>query len=211
MSLNWLNGFLHQNLDLPGLSDTRIPNPKEWVRAVSLYLQLASESPTYAVKINTERAEGLLRKGVVLQKALQNINSRNEGGRIIPNYGLFNAVIKKYRDALANLQNKSQEMANGITTDTGSRLNGLNLWGGAEQQTNYVPSVLTDSSYRVPPCKISYRTFRVPVDLNMLLPPQVRLAEKLGLGKVDFCYEPEMASVEEVLNEVYRQRTTQNG
>ena len=191
--VNYLAQFSAQNLNLPALANTRLPNPDMWTLVARAYLQLAREWPQYAVTINSVHFDDLIQVGTSLQQANHKANSTGSGAGIVTNQPLFNSVINKYNAAISGLQSAVQGVTNTFVSDPNRRLQGLNLWAGSGQQTSFSPQVLSNST--MPPCSINFINFKTPLNSAPLIPMQVRLAEQLGLGVLSLCYNIELSNV----------------
>ena len=145
--VNFLAGYPAASLNLPALASTRLPNPDIWNLMARSYLELSREWPGYTATINSSRLNDVIQQGLNLQQAMHAANSLTSGGTIVPNPAIFQALVGKYKAALAPVQSAAQadlnsyiaNPANGITNSNGIT---LNLYaGGANQRTSWRPSI----------------------------------------------------------------------
>ena len=190
VDLNYLAQFSHVNLLLPALSAVRLANPNEWELGVRAYLQLTSEWPQYAVKINPSRLSDLIQIGQDIRQAAINADGIVPPGTLIPQVNLFAAVANKYAGTLSSLQGAIQDVVNAYTSDPLNRFTDpttgikLDLFaGGANQTTSWRPNIAA-----IQRCDGSGPQLGTPSNLLNSVPGIYAFAQGyLKSGQMDMC------------------------
>jgi hypothetical protein len=145
--VNFLANYPAANLNLPALANTRLANPAILILTARAYLELATEWPQYASKINSSRLNDVIQQLLNLQQAIRSANTTNSAGSINPNSAILTKVTDKYNAAISNLQAGMRgdvdsyltNPINGITSSNGISLDPFA--GGANQHPSWRPSI----------------------------------------------------------------------
>ena len=141
--MNYLAQFPGQNLGLPVLSNARLANPTEWMKASDAYIRLLADASEHARAFN--RIDDFINTGQDLSEALSLISLVPDGGGVRGNTELFDAILLKYREAVQDFDaavtvfEQQYVAANMQLPQSGGF---LDPWLAADQQTSsWLPSV----------------------------------------------------------------------
>jgi hypothetical protein len=164
-NVNYLRRLPAERLNLAALSAVRLANPFDWIVAAEAYAQLCEESPTRTV--SPARVQALVAVGEALGGSLARIADDALFGALAAHYlASFSAV----KDAIGAF-----ELEFRIDPDT--QLNGIDLWGGVEQEPATHPlDASFDELKRCDNRKFDASHDTIPV------PPSILLEFRLRVG-----------------------------
>jgi hypothetical protein len=163
---------------LPG----KVPNPRDWAIAASAYAELSSEWPDFAKKIAKSRRNDVIKMGQGVESLLQSLASQ-QGQKILQ--ALLENYTQKWMALSGQITQYETMFKRNLHPDpTVQDYNAaLNLWGGGNQMTKYVPAI--SSIDKVPgfPASVAFPNYSpAPNNMGAILPNACRLAQQLGLG-----------------------------
>ncbi|MEZ4864254.1 MAG: hypothetical protein R3C14_23275 [Caldilineaceae bacterium] len=198
-NINYINGWLAAH-GLPGITNKRLPSPRDWLFASRAYTQLALEWPEHMQRIDPKRGEALSKIGEDLESAMRNLSTLQVMSNTVGNQLLFSSVITNYQNKVDALDSSiaAVETAymNEVRAGRLQRTEPFLVHGGAYQSLTYrAPGVgvadcgnPAENSYRLP----SQLTERIPsFDVY-------NLAEYFKLGKFSACAFDRWANITRV-------------
>jgi parallel beta-helix repeat protein len=203
-NINYLSQF-PKALGLAPLSTESLPNPKVWSVATKAHLLLAEENPRYSNR-NPAHITTLRQDGIRLDTALSTIYYTSPGWTGESLDGTFFGSLLSYYEAQfggmkAAIEAKQQTYIADkyVAFSDGTVQPGLDLWGGPDQSTGYVPVKLrTGNVLEVSGNPANPPGLELPGGLLSSLPSALPLAEALGLGSLTFTYSLERVNVTHV-------------
>ena len=188
-NINYLNGWLMAH-GLPGVTNKRLPSPRDWLFASRAYMQLALEWPEHMKQIDPQRQTELDAIGVELEAAMRGISTQVTAASPQANSLLFSTVITQYQDKLDAVDSSLQALETAFMNEVrGQRLQRnepFDLYGGVDQPLTYAASEVATAT-----CGDAgvYGSHPAPGNLKSLLPNFARynLADYLHLGKLNVC------------------------
>jgi len=191
-NITYISHFLYDNVSdsIPAL--TNVANPVDWATAAAAYYRLAVENPAQGVASRAGAAQ-LINVGANVRETLASLSEVAGNGKITGNYDLWTNLIERYRKNADALMGKLQERQQSFIKDSAK---GVPLWLGLDYDEGTVPPAqnfmfkCTGGPYtgRGPDLEAIGKLY-LPSDIMTLTPQRVRLAQRLGLGTVDWCYD----------------------
>ncbi len=184
-NINYLAQFPARNLGLEPLASDRLVNPRDWQIASAAYLQLAHEWPQHARRYSPDKLKEIYLAGQRAQTAVENITTLNTSQGKKPNRRLFDALVAKYRGKADVLGQAIKKVESDYKNDPANKaVKEVNIWSDANQ--------ITSRDWGTPfnPCNNESCGLADPnnlVSLTNVAPRAFLTAEKMGLGKFDYC------------------------
>ncbi|MEZ4706146.1 MAG: hypothetical protein R3A44_03010 [Caldilineaceae bacterium] len=188
-NINYINGWLLAH-GLPGIANSRLPSPRDWLFASRAYTQLALEWPAHMKRIDPKRKERLEEIGVELEAAMRNLSTLTTITGTVGNELLISSVSTNYEDKVDGLNSAIQVFETNFMNEVRSqRL-------GRAEPFNIHGSIFQPITYRSPETKIAgcgfpaeNAVYTLPSGFEQRIPSFdiYNLAEYLKVGFLSTC------------------------
>ena len=157
-----------------------LPNPIVWATGAEAYIKLAGDNPILYDRYSTEGIDRLIAVGEELDTFLASFTNL-PGQKRQPNLQFVRNLIAGYRSRSSVLRRQIQDSEDTFMLHDAK---GIKLWEGSDQSTDYIPDALAAPV----PATLgtdSQNLLMLTRNFAQRIPPSVRLAEKLGLGRLN--------------------------
>ncbi|MCB0188490.1 MAG: hypothetical protein KDE31_29670, partial [Caldilineaceae bacterium] len=188
-NINYINGWLLTH-GMPGIANSRLPSPRDWLFASRTYTQLALEWPEHMKRIDPQRRERLDEIGVELETAMRNLSTLTTVTGTVGNELSVLSVITNYENKVDVLNSAIQvietNFVNEVHNQRLGRTETFDIHGGIFQPLTYRSSQTKIAECISPAENAAYT---LPNEFWLRIPnfDLFNLAEYLKIGFLTTC------------------------